>query len=255
LDDPRFAPPPPPIKGLANSIALARNAPPGSSALPEFNLITHSGYCLARISFRTILIKKWKQVYWVSYGNHRILIFRSSADFEDWVSNPYLSQAQRDFLVKLDINLVEDLYKENVRGYQVTTVRQKMYANQMLNQFKLERWMDYGPTIAAGFASPNEKEVFNLRTIFQEMMKRSPNRGNGEVRADHGPSGLHPRTAHPENPQYRYGDEQQYISGNASTGMLSDGGGTHKSYGVLSTGPVERVRDPLRDPVAGYTPR
>lgn len=266
FDDPRFAPPPPPIKGYANSVALARNAPPGSSALPEFSQISHSGYCLARISFRTILIKKWKQIFWVTYGNHRVLIFRSSADFEDWVSNPYLSQPQRDFLVKLDINLVEDLYKENVRGYQVTTIRQKMYANKMLSQFKLERWMDYGPTIAAGFASPNEKEVFNLRTIFQEMMKRSPHdaalQREGGVMANHVPNGLNPRIAHPENPQYRYGSEvhngqqQHYISGNASTGMLSDGGGTHKSYGVMSSGPVERrSRDPLHDDVRGYTPR
>ena len=34
--------------------------------------------------------------------------------------------------------------------------------------------MDYGPTIAAAFASPNEREVYNLRTVFTEMMKRAP---------------------------------------------------------------------------------
>lgn len=34
--------------------------------------------------------------------------------------------------------------------------------------------MDYGPTIAAAFASPNEREVYNLRTVFTEIMKRAP---------------------------------------------------------------------------------
>ncbi len=33
--------------------------------------------------------------------------------------------------------------------------------------------MDYGPTIAAAFASPNEREVYNLRTVFTELMKRA----------------------------------------------------------------------------------
>ena len=34
--------------------------------------------------------------------------------------------------------------------------------------------MDYGPTIAAAFGSPNEREIYQLRTIFSEMLKRSP---------------------------------------------------------------------------------
>jgi hypothetical protein len=60
------------------------------------------------------------------------LFFRSSADFEDWISNPYLSQGQRDFLVKLKVDLLEDVLKQNVRGYQVTNMRLKNYNNKML---------------------------------------------------------------------------------------------------------------------------
>lgn len=174
LDDPKFAPKPRPPEGLANALALSQEAPASASPLPDFNMITHSGYTLARISFRTILIKKWKQIFWVTYGDSRVLFFRSVSDFEDWISNPYLSQPQRDFLVKLNIDFVGDIGKQSVRGYQVTNQRLKNYNNRMLHQFKLERWMDYGPTIAAAFASPNEREVYNIRTVFTEMMKRAP---------------------------------------------------------------------------------
>ena len=132
LDDPKFAPKPPAPHGLANAESLSQHAPPGASPLPNFEEVTHSGYVLSRISFRTILIKKWKQTFWVSYGKNEILFFRSSADFEDWISNPYLSQGQRDFLVKLKVDFVEDLYKQNVRGYQVTNLRLKNYNNKML---------------------------------------------------------------------------------------------------------------------------
>ena len=34
--------------------------------------------------------------------------------------------------------------------------------------------MDYGPTIAAAFASPSENDVSTLRIIISEMMKRCP---------------------------------------------------------------------------------
>jgi len=132
LDDPKFAPKPPAVHGLENAQSLSQHAPPGASPLPNFDEVTHSGYVLSRISFRTILIKKWKQTFWVSYGKKEILFFRSSADFEDWISNPYLSQGQRDFLVKLRVDFVEDLYKQNVRGYQVTNLRLKNYNNKML---------------------------------------------------------------------------------------------------------------------------
>lgn len=132
LDDPRFAPKPKRPHELDSALTLAKNAPGGASPLPDFDLITHSGYALARISFRTIIIKKWKQVFWITYGVHKLLVFRSSADFEDWVSNPYLNSAQRDFLVKLEIDLVEDTKDRTVRGYQVTLQRLKNYSNKML---------------------------------------------------------------------------------------------------------------------------
>ena len=156
------------------STALARQAPPDASPLPKAELVRKSGYVLSRISFRTIVMKKWKQSFWVQYGSHTMLWFRSQADFDDWLNNPYHTQAQRNFLIKLAVNFVHDLYKPNVRGYQVTQCRTKPYGNKMVRQFKLERWMDYGPTIAAAFGSYDPKEVDALREAIVECMRNTP---------------------------------------------------------------------------------
>lgn len=153
---------------------LARQAPPGASPLPKAHLVRKKGFVLSRISFRTIVMKKWKQSYWVQYGPHTMLWFRSEADFTDWLNNPYHDQAQRNFLIKLAVNFVHDLYKPNVRGYQVTQCRTKAYGNKMVRQFKLERWMDYGPTIAAAFGSYNPQEVDDLREALVECMRNTP---------------------------------------------------------------------------------
>jgi len=153
---------------------LARQAPPGSSPLPKAELVRKKGYVLSRISFRTIVTKKWKQTFWVQYGPHTMLWFRSESDFDDWLNNPYHNQAQRNFLIKLAVNFVHDLYKPNVRGYQVTQCRTKAYGSKMVRQFKLERWMDYGPTIAAAFGAYNPREVDELRESLVECMRNTP---------------------------------------------------------------------------------
>jgi hypothetical protein len=137
-------------------------------------MVMKSGYILARISFRTILMKKWKQSYWVQYGRHTMMWFRSENHFNEWLSNPYLSPAQRNFLVKLAINFVHDLYQPNVRGYQVTQAHSKPYNGKIIRQFKLERWMDYGPTIAAAFGSADDNEVDVLRQTIVDCMRNTP---------------------------------------------------------------------------------
>jgi hypothetical protein len=156
------------------ALELARQAPAGASPLPKADLVRKKGFVLSRISFRTIVMKKWKQSYWVQYGPHTMLWFRSQSDFDDWLNNPYHSQAERNFLIKLAVNFVHDLYKPNVRGYQVTQARTKGYGNKLVRQFKLERWMDYGPTIAAAFGSYNPKEVDDLREALVECMRNTP---------------------------------------------------------------------------------
>ena len=70
----------------------------------------------------------------------------------------------------------------------------------MIRQFKLERWMDYGPTIAAAFGSYNPKEVDDLREALVECMRNTPLSGGiratGAVRQPHGD---HPNESRPSS--------------------------------------------------------
>jgi len=91
--------------------------------------------------------------------------------------NPYVKPAERADYVKLQVDFSSDVYKTNVKGYKVSPVQLKDYGkNGMMYQFKLERWLGTGPTIAAAFASVNENDVRNLFMIMQEMIRNSPQR-------------------------------------------------------------------------------
>ncbi|KAL7532358.1 hypothetical protein ACHAWF_004107 [Thalassiosira exigua] len=128
-----IAPPPPVTSGRNHAEFLAQNsAPVLSSPLPKPELVHHSGYVLSRISFRTVLMRKWKQTFWIQYGPTQLLFFRSFADYEDWVNNPYHTQKAREFLVKLRVDFVADLKKSSVMGYQVTQVRRKPYGKNVM---------------------------------------------------------------------------------------------------------------------------
>merc|ERR1740124_921998 len=111
LDKPTFAPPPthpgsmeimpprkiPPLLRVSNTSSSTSTNP---SALPSYSQITHSGHVSARLSPKSLIMKKWKRVFWVTYGETTVLVFRSRADFEEWVSNPYMSGKERKGLVK-----------------------------------------------------------------------------------------------------------------------------------------------------------
>ena len=128
-----IAPPPPPTPGRQHAEYLSQtSAPPGASPLPLPSLVRHSGYVLSRISFRTILLRKWKQTFWIQYGPTQLLFFRTHADYQDWLNNPYHSQQARDFLVKLRVDFVSDLKKPSVMGYQVTQIRRKPYGRNVM---------------------------------------------------------------------------------------------------------------------------
>ena len=119
-----IAPPPPMTPGRRHAEYLAQNSVPTMcSPLPQPHLVHHSGYVLSRISFRTVLMRKWKQTFWIQYGPTQLLFFRTFADYEDWLNNPYHTIKAREFLVKLRVDFVSDLKKASVMGYQVTQVR------------------------------------------------------------------------------------------------------------------------------------
>lgn len=164
------------------SRALARNAGPDASPLPNTSLIGPVGFILTRISFRTLLLKRWKQSYWAKWGPTSLLLFRSQAQFDDWKNNPYHNQRERDFLIRMKIDFSGDLINiAGCRGYKITSVKRKAYGRResdMLMHFKLERHMDYGATIAACFASQDADEVEALRKVIVECIKSARSVGS-----------------------------------------------------------------------------
>lgn len=95
------------------------------------------------------------------------------------MNNPYHTQKARDFLVKLRVDFVSDLKKTSVMGYQVTQIRRKPYGKNVMLHFKLERWMDYGPTIAAAFAA-REEEMVHSPSMNRNNGRRNGNGGGEE---------------------------------------------------------------------------
>lgn len=157
---------------------ISKHVPPNASPLP-FLPVHASGYVLCRISFRTLLFKKWKQCYYLLYGTTKLLVFRSKEDADDWRFNPYHTKNERDFLVRLCIDFLNDCkIIQNCRGYKISPMGHKSYGRRkedLLYHFKLERCMDYGPVIASCFASQDKTEIDTIRKLIIHCIKYSLN--------------------------------------------------------------------------------
>ncbi len=149
--------------------------PADAARLPQFDMVKHSGVCLARFSLKAMIIKKWKPTFWIAYGDNQIIFFRSKSDFEEWISNPFLKENERKQLVKCKIDFVTDLEQPLMKGYSVSQTSSKAYARDgYMTHFKVEKWDNFGPTIFAALGGKNEIEVNSLRTIMKEMIAYSP---------------------------------------------------------------------------------
>ena len=142
----------------------------------------HSGELTARFSMKSMLIKKWKPVFWIAYGKSqlKLLFFRNKADFEEWVSNPLLKIKDQNDLIKFVIDFKNDVKANGGSGlkgstllrYAPTPIKTKGYSNEgYMHHFKLEGWHMYGPSIMAAFGSKNDYEVNALRRIVMEMVQ------------------------------------------------------------------------------------
>jgi len=133
LDDMAIAPPPErPIGKDYTLSAFNAEVELSPKPPPDWDLIKHSGFILARISMRTLVMKKWKQIFWIAYGDHTLLFFKTRVHFENWVMDPNLSGRQRDELVKLRVDFrhpSESTRKdtEKIKGFQASAVKGKYY--------------------------------------------------------------------------------------------------------------------------------
>ena len=180
LNDRSIAPPPrrPDILNTLSPDALAR--------LPNYDKIQHSGDCLARLSLRTMLIKRWRPTFWIAFGDHQILFFRTRNDFHEWATNPYITDEHRDDLVKVHIDFKNHVRLENLLGYKVSQITAKRYrsSNGFMNQFKLDKWYTYGPSVSAAVGSKNDIELRNIRRIMTAMMAVYPQSVNADFDED-----------------------------------------------------------------------
>jgi len=162
------------------------------SPLPDPHLIFNSGSISTRTSLRSLVMKKWHPSYWMHYGPHTLLIFRSKEHLDDWANNPYHGKKQRDFLVKREIDFMIDMEESNesgghakeVLGHRLLPMKKKSYGkNEEMFQFKLERWTTLGCSVFAAFASPIESEVQVLHDQIRNILSSCPN--NGLKNIDH----------------------------------------------------------------------
>ena len=175
LDDRTFCPPPP-LPTQNNLVSFDFFAERDADfSLPSFERVMHAGKVLSRISIRSLITRSWREVFWIIYGTHQLIFFRCMRDYEEWLLNPCLSEAERMLLIKLKIDFEKDLSVTGIRGYQYTDVKPKSYRRRgILFQFKVDSMTSYGPSLVGAFASSDQKEIKKLQCLFYEMMKRSP---------------------------------------------------------------------------------
>ncbi len=175
FEDMTFAPPPQLPKSLevVKNRFLPHTPREVAASLPVFDRIKHSGEVMARFSVKSMMMKKWKPVFWITYGNNEMLFFRSKSDFDEWVSNPFLENDDRNKLVKLRVDFMIDVNTPGSKttGYEASPVKIKEYSREgKLSHFKLERWSSYGPSLLAAFGGKNVNAVKSLHRIMQEMI-------------------------------------------------------------------------------------
>lgn len=138
LNDMTVAPPPErPVGKDYSRSAFHAEAEVTPVPPPNWDLVKHSGICLARISMRTLVMKKWKHSFWIAYGDHIMLFFKSRCHFDDWAMDPHLSARQREQLVKLRIDFRNPNFStrketENITGFVASSVKRKNYKSNGL---------------------------------------------------------------------------------------------------------------------------
>ncbi|CAN0114060.1 unnamed protein product [Ascophyllum nodosum] len=113
------------------------------------------GECFARISIRTLMVKKWKSTYFIFELPDLLLLYRSR---DDHIYNP------RGTMIKKRVEI-----KHN---HTLTRLKRKVYKEHgYLWHFTLEEQMDYGPSIVAKFAHHERRVLEELGQRLAEAIR------------------------------------------------------------------------------------
>jgi hypothetical protein len=184
LGNQSFSPPPtmPTNLGVSNfdfvSLGTRRE---DKMDLPQIEKVLHSGRILGRISLKSLVMKNWKELFWIVYGHSQIIFFRCKEDYFEWVLNPYLGPTQRDQLVKLSIDFERDISPTGIKGYQCTVLKKKNYRCGDLHQFKVDSMTSFGPSLVAAFGSRSREDSLQLHIILKELMKQGQELRRGKL--------------------------------------------------------------------------
>jgi len=114
-------------------------------------------------------------MFWITYDDAELFVFRNKSDFEEWAFNPYMGYNDRHNLVKLRVNFRKGgTGNLGVKCYRATKLHSKDYGTKMgsMCTFKLEQWMHHGPVVIGAFASSSKPEVGSLQVILNALIER-----------------------------------------------------------------------------------
>jgi len=171
MDDPTFAPPP--EKPPSYDTRYNRSSRAVTYTTPSYDMVKHSGTVMARISIKSLILKRWKQIFWITYGEHKVVFFRNKADFDEWLSNPYLNKEERMQLIKAGVSFKNGTQAlTGIKYFRALPLKAKEYLNRgIMHTFKLEQWMHYGPVIVGAFASNSQIDAQALYMVIKHIIK------------------------------------------------------------------------------------
>mmetsp|Transcript_25731 Transcript_25731/g.59769 ORF Transcript_25731/g.59769 Transcript_25731/m.59769 type:complete len:314 (-) Transcript_25731:451-1392(-) len=153
-------------------------------------LVGASGRILSRTTWASLRLRRWQDGYWVHLFPASILLFHSFEEFDAWLHQSYgcpmfcldfdtlgiLEKQQQDDradVVRPTLCHSKQSSKKLVARIQKLSmgpVHTKLYGNDLLHAFKVERWTDVGADVLAAFASADANEVACLRRAMTECL-------------------------------------------------------------------------------------
>ena len=97
------------------------------SPLPNSDYVNDTGVIYTRVSWRSLLMRKWRRCVWLHYGRASLYLFRTEEDVNSWLLNQTLTFKQRNDLIKVKFEFRDEVRKSHVRGYKLTTTKKKAY--------------------------------------------------------------------------------------------------------------------------------